>query len=261
MIKRADTVEYICRIVDSGDGPRFELYAADQPGTIISGTTPTGAWSQVVKAANRIRERNHTNSVSGPDYFGLSHNVVKALIQELPGAQECEEYIWQTFIEDAPTSSSKSGSKKSGSSHKRKSETRYGSPQQPQMSYPQQQQYMPHNGAHYNSHTGLPMLPHAQAYSSVYDDGADSSRGVNSPTAYGGGGQHGNYGSPNLPYPNVLHSAPPSQYDQYNLPPQAAPPVVDAYALPAASADAYALPPAVYDSSTNDDSALDPAFM
>jgi hypothetical protein len=101
MIDPTETVEYNCRIVDGGNNaPRFELEPADQPGVVISAGTPTGAWSQVVKTANKIRVRNHSNSVSGPDYYGLAHNVVKALIQELPGAAEVPGYIWQTFIEE-----------------------------------------------------------------------------------------------------------------------------------------------------------------
>lgn len=81
--------------------PRFELHPSDQPGQIVSSGTPTGAWSQVVRATNEIRKRNHSGSVSGPDYYGLSHNIVKALIQELPGADQVPGYIWQTFVEDA----------------------------------------------------------------------------------------------------------------------------------------------------------------
>lgn len=109
MINKTETVEYNCRIADGGDAPRFEIDPADQPGVIISAGTPTGAWSQVVKAANRIRERNHSNSVSGPDYYGLAQNVVKALIQELPGAREVQGYIWQTFVEDADPGASEDG--------------------------------------------------------------------------------------------------------------------------------------------------------
>ncbi|GAA5918493.1 hypothetical protein JCM1841_003265 [Sporobolomyces salmonicolor] len=102
MVDRAENAEYVCRIVDGGDGmPRFELHPSDQPGYIISAGTPTGAWTQVVKAANKLRERNHSNSVSGPDYYGLSQNQVKAMIQELPGANQVPGYIWQTFVEDA----------------------------------------------------------------------------------------------------------------------------------------------------------------
>lgn len=100
MIDRTDTVEYVCRIVDGGNAPRFEIAPADQPGMLITAGTPTGAWTQVVKAANLIRQRNHSNSVSGPEYTGLAHNVVKALIQELPGARASPAYIWQQFVEE-----------------------------------------------------------------------------------------------------------------------------------------------------------------
>ncbi|TNY19741.1 F/Y rich C-terminus-domain-containing protein, partial [Rhodotorula diobovata] len=100
MVDRTGTTEYTCRITDGGDGnPRFELHPSDQPGVVISSGTPTGAWTQVVKATNKLRERNHSNSVSGPDYYGLSHNVVKAMIQELPGADQVPGYIWQHFVE------------------------------------------------------------------------------------------------------------------------------------------------------------------
>lgn len=101
MIHKTETALYLCRIVDGGDeSPRFEIVPSDQD-IIISSATATGAWSKVVKAANHLRERSHSNSVSGPDYFGLSLNVVKALIQEIvPNANEIPGYVWQTFIED-----------------------------------------------------------------------------------------------------------------------------------------------------------------
>jgi hypothetical protein len=101
MIHPNDTVEYTSRIVDGGSGaPRFEIDASDQPGVIISAGTPTGAWAQIVRTANALRNRQHSNSVSGPDYYGLAQNVIKALIQELPGAQDVSTYIQQVFKED-----------------------------------------------------------------------------------------------------------------------------------------------------------------
>ncbi|KAK4700712.1 hypothetical protein P7C70_g5534, partial [Phenoliferia sp. Uapishka_3] len=111
MIDRTDTVEYVCRIADGGAAPRFEIDPADQPGVVISAGTPTGAWTQVVKAANLIRQRNHSNSVSGPDYYGLAHNVVKALIQELPGARDVPGYIWQNFVEEPSAEEARAGKK------------------------------------------------------------------------------------------------------------------------------------------------------
>ena len=68
----------------------------DRP--IIAGTA-TGAWSGIIRAANMVRKRQHSNSVSGPDYFGLGQNTIKHLIQELPGADRLRDYVWQNFIE------------------------------------------------------------------------------------------------------------------------------------------------------------------
>ncbi|BGP15010.1 hypothetical protein JCM10213_002846 [Rhodosporidiobolus nylandii] len=101
MVDPHDSADYLCRVVDGGDAaPRFELHPSDQPGVVISTGTPTGAWSTVVKAANKIRNKQHSGSVSGPDMFGFSHNVVKALIQELPGASAVKGYVSQTYVED-----------------------------------------------------------------------------------------------------------------------------------------------------------------
>lgn len=58
MIDPRETVEYISRIVDGGDSPRFQIEVQDQPGVFISGNTATAPWSQIVRAANKIRQRN-----------------------------------------------------------------------------------------------------------------------------------------------------------------------------------------------------------
>lgn len=100
-ITRDTVVEYSCRIGQGADGaPSFQIEASDQPGMIIAATTPTGAWGRIVRAANILNDRNHSGSVSGPDYFGLSQHLTKHLIQELPGATESSSvYVWNTFIE------------------------------------------------------------------------------------------------------------------------------------------------------------------
>lgn len=76
MIDPNEVVEYVCKIVDAGDGtPRFEIEPSDQPGLAVSASTPTGAWVQIVKVANKIRERAHSNSVSGK-CFSCSCGVI-----------------------------------------------------------------------------------------------------------------------------------------------------------------------------------------
>lgn len=92
---------YHCTILDGGDGPKFQIIAHDQPDKtrVIAGTA-TGAWSIVVRAAYHIRHRQDTVRVSGPDFFGLSQNSIKHLIQGLPNADRLKDYVWQTFVED-----------------------------------------------------------------------------------------------------------------------------------------------------------------
>ncbi|KAI9443539.1 FYRN-domain-containing protein [Lactarius indigo] len=94
----AETV-YNCTILDGGDGPKFQIIANDMADKPIIAGTATGAWSVVVRAANHVRNRQHSNSVSGPDFFGLGQNTIKHLIQELPGADRLKDYVWQNFVE------------------------------------------------------------------------------------------------------------------------------------------------------------------
>lgn len=95
-------VVYHCTILDGGDGPKFQIVPSDTPDKPVIAGTATGAWSSIVKQANAIRNRQHSNSVSGPDFFGLGQNTIKHLIQELPGADKLKNYVWQYFIEGGP---------------------------------------------------------------------------------------------------------------------------------------------------------------
>ncbi|KAJ7741296.1 F/Y rich C-terminus-domain-containing protein [Mycena metata] len=95
-------VVYHCTILDGGDGPKFQIIPSDVPDSPVIAGTATGAWSSIVKRANAIRQRQHSNSVSGPDFFGLGQNTIKHLIQELPNADRLRDYVWQHFVEGGP---------------------------------------------------------------------------------------------------------------------------------------------------------------
>ena len=92
-------VVYHCTILDGGDGPKFQIIPADATDRPVIAGTATGAWSAIVKQANTIRNRQHSNSVSGPDFFGLGQNTIKHLIQQLPNAGRLRDYVWQHFVE------------------------------------------------------------------------------------------------------------------------------------------------------------------
>ncbi|KDR82926.1 hypothetical protein GALMADRAFT_220922 [Galerina marginata CBS 339.88] len=95
-------VVYHCTILDGGDGPKFQIIPSDRLDKPIIAGTATGAWSNIVKQANAIRNRQHSNSVSGPDFFGLGQNTIKHLIQELPNTDHLRDYVWQNFVEGGP---------------------------------------------------------------------------------------------------------------------------------------------------------------
>ncbi|KAG2226682.1 hypothetical protein INT45_001029 [Circinella minor] len=89
-------------ILDGGDGPRFHVIAADQPDEPIIANSATGAWTVVVRRSNEIRQREHSNSASGPDYYGFKHPTIAKLIQDLPGTENLRHYVAQNFEEMEP---------------------------------------------------------------------------------------------------------------------------------------------------------------
>ncbi|PVU91959.1 hypothetical protein BB561_004094 [Smittium simulii] len=91
-------VIYICRVSEDSDDPKFIIESEDMPNKPIIANTATGAWTTVVKQVNKINKRNHSNSASGPDYFGFSHPTIAKMIQDLPNALKCRNYIAQKFI-------------------------------------------------------------------------------------------------------------------------------------------------------------------
>ncbi|KAI9305924.1 F/Y rich C-terminus-domain-containing protein [Cunninghamella echinulata] len=89
-------------ILDGGDGPRFHVVADDMKDEPIIANSATGAWTVVVRRSNQIRNRDHSNSASGPDYYGFKHPTIAKMIQDLPGARNLQHYVWQGFEEMEP---------------------------------------------------------------------------------------------------------------------------------------------------------------
>src|SRR5207302_7217397 len=86
----------------------FEDVADDNPSQVYQAQTSTSAWSSVVRAANAIRNREYTNSASGPDYFGLSNATVAMLIERLPNSDKCFNYQFKKFEVMNPSGSQSS---------------------------------------------------------------------------------------------------------------------------------------------------------
>ncbi|CAB4486286.1 hypothetical protein RhiirA5_405739 [Rhizophagus irregularis] len=97
MINSKAQTMYVCKIEDGLENPKFVIEAEDQPNKPIIANTATGAWTTVVREANAIRQRDHSNSASGPDYFGFSQATIRKMIQDLPNAHKCKNYVMQNF--------------------------------------------------------------------------------------------------------------------------------------------------------------------
>ncbi|KAJ1967814.1 hypothetical protein H4R35_006604 [Dimargaris xerosporica] len=98
------TVGYQCTVLDGGEGPLFQVIAEDAPDEPITATSATGAWTTCVKAANAVRNKDHSNSASGPDYFGFSNPTIAKMIQDLPNSEKCHSYIRQKYtVQPLPT--------------------------------------------------------------------------------------------------------------------------------------------------------------
>ncbi|CAO3594186.1 unnamed protein product [Absidia cylindrospora] len=98
MINAEQNTVYTCTVEENGEqGPRFRVMAEDSPDQPIIANSATGVWTAIVKRANEIRNREHSNSASGPDYYGFTHATIAKMIQDLPGADQCLNYVWQKF--------------------------------------------------------------------------------------------------------------------------------------------------------------------
>ncbi|KAI8343716.1 F/Y rich C-terminus-domain-containing protein [Chlamydoabsidia padenii] len=98
MVNSDQNTVYTCTVEENGEqGPRFRVIAEDSPDQPIVANSATGVWTAIVKRANEIRNREHSNSASGPDYYGFTHATIAKMIQDLPGADQCLNYVWQKF--------------------------------------------------------------------------------------------------------------------------------------------------------------------
>jgi len=102
MIHPDTNTNYTCTIEDGGDAPQFRITPEDAKEEELVSGTATGVWTTIVKRANAIRQRDVSNSVSGPEYFGFAHPTIAKMIQDLPGAERCGRYKWQNLTSMPP---------------------------------------------------------------------------------------------------------------------------------------------------------------
>ncbi|KAI8340835.1 F/Y rich C-terminus-domain-containing protein [Chlamydoabsidia padenii] len=92
MVNEHDQTTYTCKVEEGdNDEPSFVVEPKDDPENIIRAKTATGCWTVVAKKANQIRKKSGRNSISGPEYYGLAHPVIRFLIEEM-GVDKCTKY-------------------------------------------------------------------------------------------------------------------------------------------------------------------------
>ncbi|KAG8836744.1 hypothetical protein FRC18_010785 [Serendipita sp. 400] len=101
-------VRYTC-CIEAGKDPQhplFRVIPADAPAE--RGHSATAAWWNIYKEGLRVRNQPEQAVMNGDEMFGLHDNVIKALLQELPGADQVPLYVWRTFVEGGPNTKRRS---------------------------------------------------------------------------------------------------------------------------------------------------------
>jgi hypothetical protein len=94
-----ERVTYICEILDAGEhkghDALFRVTPTDDPDGQSTSTSASGAWLPIIKRVGKTTKKGKrsTFTVSGTHFFGLSIPKVRALIEKLPNAEKCENYI------------------------------------------------------------------------------------------------------------------------------------------------------------------------
>ncbi|KAI9283903.1 hypothetical protein BC943DRAFT_327303 [Umbelopsis sp. AD052] len=97
MVDPLNDTQYTCEILDGGKEPIFRLQADDNMDEVFTGPTCTTVWTIAVRRAFAVRNMEYGHNPVGPDFFGLRKNTIAKMIQDLPNAEKCTNYIWQNF--------------------------------------------------------------------------------------------------------------------------------------------------------------------
>lgn len=75
------------------------MVADDDVDNPIRATSSTACQSIVLKNINKARDKQATNSGSGPEFFGYSNPTILNLLQKMPDAKKCPKYKFVRFAE------------------------------------------------------------------------------------------------------------------------------------------------------------------
>uniref|UniRef100_A0A087X9K9 Histone-lysine N-methyltransferase 2C n=1 Tax=Poecilia formosa TaxID=48698 RepID=A0A087X9K9_POEFO len=94
--------KYLCYIEEHEARPLFKVKVVEKghDDVILTGTTPTAAWAQVLEAVAQMRSCSGTLKLfpvylKGEELFGLKTSAVTRIIESLPGVEACERYTFR----------------------------------------------------------------------------------------------------------------------------------------------------------------------
>jgi hypothetical protein len=87
-----EKVEYHCAILDSDDGPVFQVIPEDDKDNPIVEKTPTDAHRRILININRAKRRDVKHLGAGPGFFGISNQTVVDMLNQMPESH----LAWQT---------------------------------------------------------------------------------------------------------------------------------------------------------------------
>jgi hypothetical protein len=85
-------------IIDrGGDDPVFRVEVPGDPRAVWEGSSPSRAWLEAMKAISVSRTRMgataaRTISVSGPEYYGFTANIVLYLFSKMENSHKCDRF-------------------------------------------------------------------------------------------------------------------------------------------------------------------------
>jgi chromodomain-helicase-DNA-binding protein 7 len=100
-----ERVWYTCKIMDrGGDQPIFRVELRDDPDVGFEGTSPSNPWLTIVRKVEEAKRLagmggGRSQTVSGPEFFGLASSIVGHLMQVMPNVDKLTRFMKKTGVQ------------------------------------------------------------------------------------------------------------------------------------------------------------------
>lgn len=97
MIHKDGRATYRCEILDGGEKPLYKVTCSDDPQNPIVRDSSTGCWVHICRKVNDMSDNKKEKvTISGTERFGLLESTVKKILEHLPNAEKCKNYVFKT---------------------------------------------------------------------------------------------------------------------------------------------------------------------